>query len=166
MSNALVHLARQAAGMGPLTITSKQKYGALAIAGLVDVLQATVLMPSTIAGPASPLEWGIDIGTALALTLVLGWNWRLLVAFLVELLPTVGMFPTWSTMILTITAMSTEKKVAAAAPVTGPVGGPSPGLDVHPLPGSPGLPLPPPGAPVPPPAAGERFPGVYQKRSR
>ncbi|RYE92408.1 MAG: hypothetical protein EOO75_06780, partial [Myxococcales bacterium] len=115
MSNALAHIARKAAGIGPLTITSKQKYGALAVAGIVDVLQATVLMPSTVAGPASPLEWGVDVGTALVLTLILGWNWRLLVAFLIELLPTVGLFPTWSAMILTLTAMSTEKKPAEGA---------------------------------------------------
>ncbi len=54
-TNALVHLARKAAGIGPLTITPKQKYGALAVAGIVDILQATVLVPSTVAGPASPL---------------------------------------------------------------------------------------------------------------
>lgn len=157
-TNALVHLARKAAGIGPLTITPKQKYGALAVAGIVDILQVTVLAPSTVAGPASPLEWGVDVGTALVLTLILGWNWRLLVAFLVELLPTVGLFPTWSAMLLTITAMSTEKK-----PDSPGVSGPSVG--VHPLPGSDGMPLPPPGAGGPP-ADAARFPGAYTRRSR
>lgn len=160
MSNALVHLARKAAGIGPLSITKKQKYAALALAGAVDLLQATALFAPTVAGAVSPVEWGVDIATAVALTLILGWNWRLLVAFLLELLPMVGLFPTWSAMILTVTAMSTEKKEDTAIGVM-PAGGPQVG--VHPLPGSAGLPVPPAAG-----AAGDaaRFPGVYQKRSR
>ncbi len=154
--NPLVSLARQAIGLGPLKITTKQKYLALLLAGVVDVAQATVI-PTAGAGAMSPIQWGVDIATAVLLTFVLGWNWRLLVAFGIELIPGASLFPTWSALMLTLTTLATttdDKKLpeAAGKPAAVPPAGP-PGA------GS----LPGPSAPV---GAGEKFPGVYQKRSR
>lgn len=155
-SNALVSLARQAAGLGPLHITPKQKYAALAVAGIIDVLQATVLSPVASPGAMSPVEWAIDIGTAVILTLILGWNWRLLLAFGVELIPMASMFPTWSALILTITSVaSVDAKTGAAG--SQPAGSNAIGVKgVESLPGA------------APPVAGvpEKFPGTYHKRSR
>ena len=119
-TNPVMLLARQALGLKPLVISPKRKYLALLLAGIVDVVQFALLAPSTGAGAMSPLEWGVDIGTTILLVAILGWNWRLLAAFVFELIPAVALFPTWSALILTITALApNDEKAGAPAPYGG-----------------------------------------------
>lgn len=175
MTNEAVSLVRRAVGLGPLQITPKQKYLALALASVVDVAQMTVLAPYTTPGIISPIEWAVDIATSVILVFILGWNWRLLLAFAVELIPMATMFPTWSALILTITATAALKDDPAAprpnqfgAPQNPPLPGATPDLHAPPAFGAPPtINVPsnfgsPPVASAPP----EKFPGVYHKRTR
>jgi hypothetical protein len=163
MSNPLFALARKAAGIGPVNITPKQKYLALGVAAIVDVVQMSVASGVTIEGAMSPVEWAIDIGTALVLVLILGWNWRLALAFGLELVPGVALFPSWTALVFTFAATSGGVPDVGDAAL-------NPGVPV--APGGP-LPLTPPtitpGLPAsnaPPPVEAGKFPGVYQRRSR
>ncbi|MCU0654757.1 MAG: hypothetical protein MUF64_05540 [Polyangiaceae bacterium] len=159
--NPVLMLARQAIGLKPMEVTAKRKYLALLFAALVDVAQATVI-PTASAGAMSPIQWGVDIATTVLLVAILGWNWRLLAAFVFELIPAVSLFPTWSALILTITAL-TPSKDSSPAPLpqpTAPPPQPTPGgaIDFSSLP---------PVAPPPPGAAPPgKFPGSYHQRSR
>ena len=45
--------------------------------------------------PFPPLQWLVDVGTAVVLFIILGWSWVLLLALLVETVPVIAMFPTW-----------------------------------------------------------------------
>jgi hypothetical protein len=166
-ANPVLLLAKQALGIKPLVISPKRKYLALLLAGVVDVIQFTVLAPSTGAGAMSPVQWGVDIATTILLVAILGWNWRLLAAFVFELIPAVALFPTWSALILTITALTPgeERSDAAPAPAVAEGSPPSPGLP---------SPVPPPDFAAPsglavtptPPGEPEKFPGVYHQRKR
>jgi hypothetical protein len=69
-------------------ISKQRKIAALLIAALADVL-------SPFAEVLPPLEWVLDITTAIALFAVLGWRWQLLPALVVEAVPGLAMFPTW-----------------------------------------------------------------------
>jgi hypothetical protein len=42
------------------------------------------------------LQLGVDVATALLIWTVLGWRWILLVPMILEALPGVSMFPTWT----------------------------------------------------------------------
>jgi hypothetical protein len=69
---------------------------ALAIALVSDLLGlALTLLPF--------VQWLLDGATALALLLVLGFQWPLLAALVVEVVPALEIFPTWT---LAILAMS------------------------------------------------------------
>lgn len=168
-TNPVLLLARQALGLKPLVISPKRKYLALLLAGIVDVVQFTLLAPSTGAGAMSPVEWGVDIATTILLVAILGWNWRLLAAFVFELIPAVALFPTWSALILTITALApNEEKAGASAPLPVPIDPVIPGGPTA----MPGLPtaMPPPNFTATPPTttagAPEKFVGTYVERKR
>lgn len=163
--NPVVSMVRQVAGLKPLNVPLKRKYLALLLAGAVDIAQATVLAPYTsVPGAISPVEWGVDIATSIALVAILGWNWRILLAFFVELVPMVSLFPTWSALILTITAMSSdEAKPSQTQPVP---------IEVPELQKAPEFTqMPPPNFTPETPASKvsgtpQKFPGSYHQRSR
>jgi hypothetical protein len=46
------------------------------------------------------LQIGLDICTALILLAVFGWRWALFIALVLEAIPVVSMFPTWTLMII------------------------------------------------------------------
>jgi hypothetical protein len=156
MSNPVLDLARKAAGLGPISVTPKQKYLALGLAAVVDVVQMTVASGVSIEGAMSPIEWAIDIGTALALVLILGWNWRLALAFCLELVPGLSLFPSWTALVFTFAATAPGVPDAARPPAPGAP------LPLTPPPVNPALP----GSSAPPAVSPGKFPGVYQRRSR
>lgn len=51
----------------------------------------------------TPFSQVIDVFAGVSLFLILGANWILLPAFLIELIPGIGMFPTW---VLAVTAIT------------------------------------------------------------
>jgi hypothetical protein len=88
-------------GFGHARISKKRKLVALLVAGCVDLMQG-VLFPLFIPGGLSPLEWAVDIATAVALLFVVGLKARLALAFATELLPGLDLFPTWTALVLTL----------------------------------------------------------------
>lgn len=81
-----------------------RKAVALAAAGAVDLVQLA-LVPLFSEGIASPLEDALDVMTALLLVAILGFNWRLAVAFALELVPGASLFPSWTAAVLTMPAV-------------------------------------------------------------
>jgi hypothetical protein len=108
MSSGALALARKAMGLGPAAVSRQRKLVALAIAAVADATQA-VFWPATIAGAASPPEVAIDVVAAAAIVYALGWNWRLALAFGLELVPTVALFPTWTAAVLTFSVTTPSR---------------------------------------------------------
>lgn len=52
---------------------------------------------------APPFQWAVDLGTALALFLILGRRWALLPGLIAEAIPGMGVFPVWVLVVLSIT---------------------------------------------------------------
>jgi hypothetical protein len=70
---------------------------AFAIAGISDLISIWVeLMP--------PLQWTIDLTTALLLFAVMGWRWLILPGLIAEAIPGLGLFPTWILVVASIAA--------------------------------------------------------------
>lgn len=69
-------------------ITTKRKVLALLVAAASDAL-------SLAAQFAPPIQWTIDVVTALLLFRILGFRWPLLPVFVMEAIPGLATFPTW-----------------------------------------------------------------------
>ena len=54
------------------------------------------------------LQWLLDAITAIALLMVLGFRWPLLIALAFEVIPAVELFPAWTLVVLAM--MASEKK--------------------------------------------------------
>lgn len=62
---------------------------ALLVAGVSDVLGfGMVFLP--------PVQWVLDVATALVLFAVLGFRWPLLIALGIEVVPVLELFPAWT----------------------------------------------------------------------
>jgi hypothetical protein len=90
-------LARAAPG----AISPTRKRVALGIAALSDLVQ-WFFFPVLVEGAASPFEIALDAFTALVILLVVGFQWRLLIALVAELVPGFDMFPTWTAVVLSL----------------------------------------------------------------
>src|SRR5215467_818571 len=88
----------------PKTPKFSKKRLALAflIAGISDVIGA-------FATPAPPIVWALDIGTALLLFMVLGWQWLLLPGLVLEAIPGVGVLPFWLLVVGAIAVLGTPR---------------------------------------------------------
>ena len=53
---------------------------------------------------APPVQWVIDMATALLLFLILGRRWMLLPGLIAEAIPGMGVFPVWILVVLSIIA--------------------------------------------------------------
>jgi hypothetical protein len=51
---------------------------------------------------APPVQWAIDLGTALLLFLILGRRWAVLPGLVAEAIPGMGVFPVWVLVVLSI----------------------------------------------------------------
>jgi hypothetical protein len=51
---------------------------------------------------APPIQWTLDLATALALFLILGRRWALLPGLVAEAIPGMGVFPIWVLVVLSI----------------------------------------------------------------
>jgi hypothetical protein len=68
---------------------------ALVIAAASDALGVLVdLFP--------PVQWALDVATAVALFLILGRRWALLPALAAEAIPGLGIFPFWTLVVVSI----------------------------------------------------------------
>jgi len=82
-------------------VSVRQKVAALWVAGIVDFIQ----MPGFAIfgwGIASPMEDLLDFVTAMLLVAICGFRWQFVLAFGVELVPGLSLFPTWTMVVLTM----------------------------------------------------------------
>lgn len=78
--------------------TSKGRLAlALMVAAGSDVLSLWMMF-------VPPLQFGIDLLTALLLFMILGWRWMMLPAFIAEAIPGLGVFPIWVLVVASIGA--------------------------------------------------------------
>jgi len=78
-------------------ITYKQKAAALVVAGTIDFLQVTLL---PLLGFGYVLDDFLDVIAAVILMAICGFKWQFILAFLVELIPALDLFPTWTAVVL------------------------------------------------------------------
>ena len=84
------------------TLKSPRWRRALWIALISDMLSfALVLIP--------PVQWGVEAVTAILLLLVLGFRWPLFLALIVETIPAIQVFPSWTLAVLALAATEKEK---------------------------------------------------------
>ena len=76
---------------------------ARAIAMLADLAEI-VVFPAFMEGFLSPANDVVDVAVAVALTRILGWHWVFLPSFLAEMIPVVGLVPTWTAAVFYVTS--------------------------------------------------------------
>ena len=90
---AFVGPAPQEAGRGGLSRTR------LVLAFLVA---AASDLASSGTGFMLPVQWAVDLVTALLLFIILGWQWALLPGFIAEAIPGVAVFPVWTLVVAAV----------------------------------------------------------------
>jgi hypothetical protein len=73
----------------------KRQAVAFAVAAVSDFLSFWTVL-------ALPMQWLIDVGTALLLFLILGRRWAILPGLIAEAIPGMGVFPAWVLVVLSI----------------------------------------------------------------
>jgi hypothetical protein len=76
---------------------------AFGVAAISDALSFWVVF-------APPLQWVLDLATAVILFLVLGRRWALLPGLIAEAIPGMGIFPVWLLVVLSIILYDGIKK--------------------------------------------------------
>jgi hypothetical protein len=76
---------------------------ARAIAMLADLTEI-VVFPAFMEGLLSPANDALDVAVAVTLTWLLGWHWAFLPSFLAEMIPVVGLVPTWTAAVFYVTS--------------------------------------------------------------
>ena len=76
---------------------------AFAVAAVSDILSFWTVI-------AVPVQWALDVGTAVALFLILGRRWALLPGLIAEAIPGMGVFPVWILVVLSIAIYGGVKK--------------------------------------------------------
>ena len=68
---------------------------ALLLALGVDFMQ-WVAFPLFMSGALSPVSDAVDVATAVVMISLLGWHWSFLPTFVAEIIPGIGLVPTWT----------------------------------------------------------------------
>lgn len=89
--------------LGVPAVSKRRKTIALGVALFADLVQL-VFWPAFLGGAASPCDDAIDVAVALVLSVMLGFNARLALAFALELVPGLDFFPTWTAVVASIPA--------------------------------------------------------------
>jgi hypothetical protein len=105
-------------------ISPRQKAAAVAVAGIVDMLQLA-LIPALL--PGYVLDDVLDILAAVALIAICGFKWQFVVAFLLELVPFFDLLPTWTAVVILLPTTHSEGQLAANTNVRQP---PYPSIEV------------------------------------
>jgi hypothetical protein len=93
-------------------VSSRRKKIALVVAALADAVQLG-LFPVFAEGALSVPDDALDALVALTLLVTLGWQWRLVGALAIELVPGAALFPSWTACVMTL---STEASAPSALP--------------------------------------------------
>jgi hypothetical protein len=104
-------------------VTPRRKKIALAVAALADAVQLG-LFPVFLPGGLSIPDDVLDLGVAIALAILIGWSWRLLIALAVELVPGVALFPSWTLFVATLRVSSGRTEHAPPPLEAAPAGPP------------------------------------------
>ena len=96
-------------------VTPRRKKIALAIAALADAIQIG-LFPGFVEGALSIPDDGLDLVVAVALLVTLGWRWRLVAALVLELVPGVALFPSWTAFVATLSVSDRAPALPSPAP--------------------------------------------------
>jgi hypothetical protein len=91
----------------PPTRSPQRVWLARAVAAAADVVQLGAF-PVTAEGALSPIDDGLDVLTAIVLTLLVGPHLAFVPSFLVKLLPIADLAPTWTIAVLIATAGRTS----------------------------------------------------------
>ena len=86
-------------------MTRGRVVAARAIAVAADFLQI-IVFPVFSEGGLSPIDSGLDLAVAGALTALIGWHWAFLPSFAAELVPFVDLIPTWTAAVFIATRPS------------------------------------------------------------
>ena len=95
-----------------VVLTPERIRAARAIAMLADLAEI-VVFPAFMEGFLSPVNDAVDVGVAIALSLLLGWHWAFLPSFLAEMIPVVGLVPTWTAAVFYVTSGLPPAKVSS-----------------------------------------------------
>jgi hypothetical protein len=76
-------------------LTRRRVVAARALAVVADSVQLG-LLPVFVEGWLSPLNDVLDVVVALVMTALVGWHWAFVPAFIAELVPVLGLVPTWT----------------------------------------------------------------------
>jgi len=85
-----------------LKFSKKRLAVAFVIAGISDIIGVFATL-------APPIVWAVDVGTALLLFMVLGWQWLLLPGLALEAIPGVGIVPFWVLVVGAIAVLGTPR---------------------------------------------------------
>ena len=88
---------------GTVALSPGRIRAARAIAMLADLAEI-VVFPAFMEGFLSPVNDAVDVAVAVALTYLLGWHWAFLPSFLAEMVPVVGLVPTWTAAVFYVTS--------------------------------------------------------------
>ena len=86
-----------------VVLTPGRIRAARAIAMLADLAEI-VVFPAFMEGFLSPANDALDVAVAIALSVLLGWHWAFLPSFLAEMIPVVGLVPTWTAAVFYVTS--------------------------------------------------------------
>ena len=93
---------------GPLRWTPERVRLARLIALTADFVQV-VAFPLFFGGGLSVVNDALDIVVALVMIWLLGWSWAFLPTFLVELVPVLDLFPTWTAAVYWVTRRGAQE---------------------------------------------------------
>lgn len=99
------------------TVPDRTSKGRLALALMVAAGSDLVSVWMTF---MPPIQFGIDIVTALLLFMILGWRWIMLPAFIAEAIPGLGVFPIWLLVVASIGAWGIIHKPGLSDPDRAP----------------------------------------------
>lgn len=80
-------------------LSSRRVWGARLLAFAADSLQ-WVMLPLFGVGFLSPAQDVLDVFIAAAMIALVGWHWAFLPSFIAEVIPGVGLVPTWTLAVL------------------------------------------------------------------
>lgn len=92
-------------------ISQRQKALAVGVAGFVDLLQL-VVFPAFGWGILSPMQNALDVMTVLVLVTICGLKWQFMAGFVLELVPGMALFPTWTAVAITLPSANTPGEPA------------------------------------------------------
>jgi hypothetical protein len=103
------------------SLKTREELSAWVVALAADTLQVAVF-PLFVEGAFSPADVVLDAVVAVMLIRLLGWHWAFLPTLMVEALPGVDLFPTWTAAVFFVTRQLHRPGEPVILPPEPPVG--------------------------------------------